>query len=366
MFSVLLFAGLFIFAVRLRLLYRTWRCPFKHGENWFLAQRVPAGFYQGAGVALLRQFRISILLPVVLDLPLVAWLIYTSRLVIWNLEQLFVTFVSIVLYNLLAVHFSARASLLVGDQDDRPATTVQLSMEPRRIRDHTNPAVELIIITTTLVAFALLNLGALTVGHPLVAFLSQTHAPAHAIHQGLVLTVWTLYWQIGFFLLKGVFVRWRMPLPVRRTEDFRRWRAAWLSHHLKIFDAVRVFTAVVLLFCVAWFIYGDQWSRTSEIAAGAIAFVGVAAYFLYVRGEGRRIAYIARELKPIELIKEFPRPQIATGRFLAGGLLFINRDNPRIIVRSPQGIALNLAHPSTYAWAAYFAGLATLMTWMAH
>jgi hypothetical protein len=30
-----------------------------------------------------------------------------------------------------------------------------------------------------------------------------------------------------------------------------------------------------------------------------------------------------------------------------------------------QGMALNLAHTSTYAWAAYFLGLAALMVWVA-
>lgn len=172
-----------------------------------------------------------------------------------------------------------------------------------------------------------------------------------------------LYWQIGFLLLKGVFVRWRMPLPARRTEEFQLWRAAWLSHNLKIFDAVRVFTAVVLLASVEWFLDGDQWSRTSKIGALSAAVFVLAVYTIYVKRESRRLAAIQKELKPLELIKEFPRPQIARSSFLAGGLLFFNRDNPGVFVRSPGGIALNLAHPSTYAWAAYFAGLLVLMSW---
>jgi hypothetical protein len=66
----------------------------------------------------------------------------------------------------------------------------------------------------------------------------------------------------------------------------------------------------------------------------------------------------------VELVKEFPRPPVAEGRFLAGGLLFLGRDNPSVLVRSAQGLAVNLGHTSTYLWAGYFVGLALLMAWV--
>jgi hypothetical protein len=365
MFSVMVLVALFFVVARLRLLQKLWRCPLKNGEEWFLAQRVPEGFYQEAGAALLRRYRLVLAVPLMLDLPLAVWLILARRYVFLDLEQMFAMVATIVLYNVLVVHFSARASLLVGDQEERPATSVQLSMEPRRLRDHTNAAVEMVVVTTTLVAIALVALGGLAAGNPLIAFLSKTHASAHAFRQGIVLTIWVLYWQTGFLLLKGVYVRWRMPLPARRTEEFRRWRSAWLTHHLRIFDAVRMYSAAVLLVTVVWFIYGEQWSRSTRNEVILVAVLVLAVYIVYVKRESRRLAAIQKELKPHELVKEFPRPQIARGRFLAGGLLFFNRDNPGVLVRSPGGIALNLAHPSTYAWAAYFGGLIVLMTWMA-
>ena len=366
MFPLLVFAALFLFAIRLRLLHRLWRCPLKNGEEWFLAQRVPPGFYQGAGAALLRRYRLILVAPILLDLPLVLWLIFTWRYVYLDLEEMFAMVATIVFYNILVVHFTARASLLVGDLEERPATTVQLSMAPRRLRDHTNPAVETVILTSTLLAVAMIVPSLFINARPWLAYFLGAHVSAHTLHKQIELTIWVLYWQVGFFLLKGVFVRWRMPLPARRTEDFRRWRAAWLSHNLKIFDAVRVFSAVMLLVTLEWFAEGDQWSRASKIVALSASVLVLAVYTFYVKRESRRLAALQKELKPLELIKEFPRPQIARGRFLAGGLLFINRDNPGVLVRSPGGIALNLAHPSTYAWAAYFAGLLVLMSWMAH
>ena len=89
MFGVLVFAAMFLFAVRLRLLQKVWRCPLKNGEEWFLAQRVPAGFYQEAGAALLRRYRLVLAVPLMLDLPLAVWLAVTRKFVFLNLEQMF-------------------------------------------------------------------------------------------------------------------------------------------------------------------------------------------------------------------------------------------------------------------------------------
>jgi uncharacterized membrane protein len=62
------------------------------------------------------------------------------------------------------------------------------------------------------------------------------------------------------------------------------------------------------------------------------------------------------------MVKEFPQRPIPQGHFLAGGLLYFNRDNPSVLVRSAQGIAINLARPIAYVWPAYLMGLALLTT----
>lgn len=65
------------------------------------------------------------------------------------------------------------------------------------------------------------------------------------------------------------------------------------------------------------------------------------------------------------MVKEFPRWPVAEGHYLAGGLLYFNRDNRHVLVRSAQGVALNLAHRTTHIGAVYFAGLIALVIWMA-
>jgi len=262
-------------------------------------------------------------------------------------------------YNLMVVHFSARATAVAGIPEDRPATSMQLAITPRRLRDYTTPAVEAVIISATLLALAFLAHS-----YVLSRAAGAAHSAVRGFRGGVVLTVWILYWQIGFLLIKGVFVRWRMPLPINRTEDFRRWRTAWLSHNLKTFDAIRLFCTMCLLMGIIWTTYGQEWPPMIQIMILVVAALGVLVYTIYLMRESRRLAAAERELKPVEMVKEFPRWAIAEGRYLAGGLLYFNRDNPSIVVRSAQGIALNLAHRAIYAGTAYFLGLIALVVWM--
>ena len=360
MFAILISSAALMFLFRLRLVHRMWGLPLKNGEGFFLAQRVGPDFYRSAGAPIFRRYRLFIFVPLVLDAPLVVWLAITERYVPMTLEQIGAMVASIAIYNVMVVYFTARATPVCGLQEDRPATTLQLSTSPRRLRDYVVPAVEV-----TIAAATFLSLGLFAHSYLLSRAPGASHGVIRAFRGGMVATVWTLYWQLGFLLLKGVFVRWRMPLPANRTEDFKRWRGAWLNHHLKLFDAVRVYLAAVLLAGIAWMNYARDWSRQAQIVilgASALATIVYAAYGLR---EERRLRAAERELKPIEMVKEFPRPPIAEGRYLAGGLLYFNPDNPGVVVRSSTGVALNLAHRATYSWVAYFIGLIALMTWMA-
>jgi len=155
-----------------------------------------------------------------------------------------------------------------------------------------------------------------------------------------------------------------MPLPLKRTDDFRRWRGAWLAYHLKLFDALRLLCALVLLSGMARATLAAALPHGILLGALVVAAVVLVAFVLFLAREGQRLAAVEREIRPVELVKEFPRPPVAEGRFLAGGLLFLGRDNPSVLVRSAQGLAVNLGHRSTYLWAGYFVGLALLMAWV--
>ena len=81
--------------------------------------------------------------------------------------------------------------------------------------------------------------------------------------------------------------------------------------------------------------------------------------------ERRLLDQVAFEVRPHEFASELPRRAVPAGRFLAGGLLYANPGNPAPSC-SNSGIAVNVAHVSTYAWAAYLAGLVLLTVWVTH
>jgi len=176
-----------------------------------------------------------------------------------------------------------------------------------------------------------------------------------------------LYMHAGVLLLKQVYVRWRMKYPLRRADDYRRWRAAWLSYHLRVFDALRLLMAVALWGLLAFKTFRLWWGGERVNPPGAaLALVSLVVYTFYCVREKRRLDVVAREIKPLELIKEYPPASAAPapeGRFLAGGLFYLNRDNPVAVTRSPQGLAINLANRGAYLWVAYLAGLVWLVVW---
>ena len=360
MTAIVFSVALLLFAARLRTLHRVWRLPLKNGEGYFLAQQVQPDFYRSAGAPLLRRYHISVLAPVLLDAPLAVWLFLAKKYVALELEQLLALVVSIGAYNLIVAHFSALAASFCFDQGKAKITSLQLSIAPRRLRDYTIPVIEVAIGGTTLLALAMLGRC-----YALSLTENANHLTLGALRAGKVLTIWVLYWQLGFLLLKGLFIRRRMPLPANRTEDFRRWRMAWLTHKLRIFDAVRLFCALSLLLAMTWIAYGRGWPRTAQIILFGLSALIMLLYLVYVAREERRFAATEGESKPVEMVKEFPRFPVAEGRYFAGGLLYFNPDNPWVVVRSVKGIALNLAHRTTHIAAAYFTGLVILAVSMA-
>jgi hypothetical protein len=347
--QLILIVAAALLAVRLSALRRFWRLPWKNGDEIFLAARVPAGFHRGAGAGVLRRYHLALLAPFAFDVPLGVVLLVSGRPLAAMYEQFIALLLTSIVNNAVVAHFSYRAGALAGGCAARP-TSVHLSMEPRRLRDHTWWWVETVI--------------ALCLASSAVVVARGSSSPAAALDRSIAPPVaWLLYLQLGLLLLKRVFVGWRMPLPARRTEDFKRWRTAWLAYHLRVFDGVRIFIAVMLLAALAVAKDHVRWGSTEAIAGAVLLGIGFVAFIVFAQRERLRLAAVEREVRPLELANEFPARPIAEGRFLAGGLLCFLRDQPSVVVRSAQGIALNLAQPTTYVWAGYFAGLVALAVW---
>ncbi len=323
---------------RLLSLRKFWRLPKRQGATWFFSTEVGPDFYGGAGAAILRRYRTWLVAPLAVDAVVVGGLALTDRIDYALHEQMVSFVVTAVFYHLLTIHFGQRVRALAEPSTPVP-TAVYLSLEPRRLRDHTNRAVEAGIAAMTIAVFAVL--------------LSSVHVePRMAIG----VAIWVLYVQAGLLLLKQLFVRAKMKLPARRTEDYTRWRSAWLRYHMRVFDALRLWCGLTMLVAVWW-----RAGEPGTAVAVAVWALGAIVLTTYGGRERRRLTVVEREVEPATLAREFPPTPIPDGRFLAGGLLFVNRDNPSTLVRSPIGVAVNLANVTTYLWIAYLAGFVVLV-----
>lgn len=344
-----------LFLLRPLWLWELWRAPLKQGEGRFLGLEVEPGFYRHDGAGLLRRYRMWLIVPWALEALTLMALILGGRWVYAMYEQIPAVVMLVVWFNFTTYQFMERARLLSPATPAQPATGVQLSLAPRRLRDHSDWRVEAALIGLTLLT--LLWLAAQWLGY----------FPAQPDARLLRAVVFFLYLQAGALSLKQLFVRWRMKLPLNRVEDYRRWRAAWLTYNLRVFDALRLLIAFVLWGMLAFKTFKRWWGAERVNPIGlALALTSLVAYTFYCVREQRRLAVVAREVKPLELIKEYPLASatpVPEGRFLAGGLFYLNRDNPVIVARSPQGLAINLAHWGTYLWGAYLAGLVLLVIW---
>lgn len=158
-------------------------------------------------------------------------------------EQFIAMVMMMVASKLIAMHFAVRAAALQPEESNRPLE-VQLSLAPRRLRDHTYPLVEALVGAVLLTAAALVW-RAHTGLEP-----GWEYGPRF-LHRLDTATAWLIYLQLGPLLLKAGFVRRRMPLPKNRTDEFRRWRTAWLGYHIRILDASCVFLSLALTYVTA-------------------------------------------------------------------------------------------------------------------
>src|SRR5712692_5888402 len=103
--DIVLLTATMIFIVRVNTLRKFWRLPMKNGEDRFLARRVGPGFYREAGAGLLRRYRVSVTVPLLLDTPVTVWLVVTQRYNFLLVAQFIAMLVTTVVYSVIIAHF---------------------------------------------------------------------------------------------------------------------------------------------------------------------------------------------------------------------------------------------------------------------
>lgn len=353
--TILLVAGLIFF--KLMALGKFVSKPLGQGQDWFFTTQVGPDFYEAEGRKFLLRYRLWLIVPVAFDALLGISFLILGKFSFALYEAAAAYLILVAYFNFVLIQFAYKSKRFsIRPPDEVKITAAQLTLETRKLRDFTSRTIELIIIFFNLAPILQLTF--------FYIFPAKINVAAGEWKPDVWLWAWLFYLQIGLLFLKQIFIKWRYKLPLRRVDDFKRWRSAWLHYHLDVIDSIRILLAFILFNLTTAELLGEtsDFSNALSISMGLNILAGIFVIVRSVR-KYQELMRIAEEIKPVTLVKEFPPSPVAEGRFFAGGLLYINSDNPFMFARSPQGLALNLAHRGLYLWTAYLAGLILLIVW---
>jgi hypothetical protein len=329
-------------AARIRGCFRRWQQPLVRGPEWFFSVPVLPGFYAGAGGRILQRYRVRMFAPIAVEV-LLTTAIFISGHLIYLYWLILAASIAVHVNHLSNVHRAEQqAREFAVPEAEQPVSSVMLSLTPRRLRDYSNRTVERFIIFATIGTMAWL-----------VRF--YLLAPAtHDIRSVFGVPALLLYYQLGFLLVKYGIVAWRTPIPRSQAEEHLQAREEARKLHLRVFDWLRVFATVTLVF-FPFILSAPQQKRGFLADILWVTTLGVSV-MLGVWQEVRRRAVLKASLRarPMKM-PDFLHTEDSSR------LVCYQPETPMLLVRGARGYSLNLANKLTQLGAAYLAGLIALL-----
>ena len=333
-FSLLIY--FLIVAMRVASFRRRWDMPLLYGPRYFYRVHVSEGFYEGVGRKLLHLYRALLLLPFLAELAIFTVLMFRRNY--QGLTGLCIAgiFAMVLTQRLVTTILSRTAKKFEEKELDPAPATISFSLNPRRLADYSNPIFEITlasVITLTLV------------------FLAQMRAPMGP-------TLLLLYLQIGFLLVKKAIVDWRAAAPLENSEIYLEVRERRRKLLLFACDFYRGAAGFVMIKQAVFQVTTDERARWAlqflylAVSIACVCFALVKTNELYA---------MYRKLKPLRDKKRLSAPD--PKGFVAGGLLYFDRDNPAIFVQGPRSLTLNAANHRLLLAATYLLGLMLLIMW---
>jgi hypothetical protein len=317
-----------------------WKAPLLNGPGWFFSVEVPIGFEQNAGRGILTKYRMRIFLPLAIELPIAIAFFLTNHPIGMSSLVMVMTLLTRLAYyaNRNSAEKKAGAFRIPGSY--RPASAVCLSLEPRSLRDYTNLWMEAAIAASLVGSIASLTCAGIRAGdwHP------QRGAWA--------VILFAIYVQLGLLLMKRSFVRARSAAPAQNAELYMKWRESLRRLSTAICDILRIFLVLpVFAVSVPFLFEGAAAIHRAVLEISILAMLPLGWY------EWRtRLAHLklARSAKPVELLVRPDTTSLDT-------VVCFRPSLPILLLKGPNGYALNLASAPARTAAAYLAGSALLL-----
>ncbi len=331
-----------VFAVITRIprIVERWKAPLLHSPGCFFSVEVPPDFLAGPGASILRRYRWRLFLPWAVELPIAAGFLaahHSSYLLPLIAVITLLTRVNYYLDRAAAEKHARPFALPVASQ---PVSTVSLSLEPRTLRDYTNPWMEAAIAISIGLAFAWLG----------YRYASLRDWPA--IRGPLAMILFYVYIQAGLLLVKRGIVRARYVAPAENAAQHLAWRDSLRRLSAGLCDCARLIFALSPL--AALFVSTANWGPGAKESAMILFCMGLAAIMIAFEWR-RRLQYleIARRTRPAKLLT---MPDVADPL----PMLCFQPALPALLLSTPNGYALNLASAAVKTAGFYFGGFAVL------
>lgn len=322
--------------------------PVFRGPGYFFNLQVPADFYSGVGRGVLRKYRAALLVPYAIEWTLAVAFISTQRY--GYLFWLILTG-SIVANTAMGVAIKVLMKSVRGmDSIIAPpqVSKLAISLQQRTLASYSRPAVEIALAAATLLSAGLL-------------FWSFPRSGESAAYF-FVAPLLAFYAQLGVLLIKDTVIRQPMKVPSDAAEEYEsllqkvRWYRATLC------DWIRAECTGLLLGFSLMGPCESRWGFAGRFVALAPVMAILAAFMIATRRGMVRVLRAAAVVRPLDMSRVASRRGNAD-RFLLGGLLYFDRENPLLLVRGPLWFTFNLANARAYAFAAWFGGLIAIALW---
>ena len=321
--------------IRVQGCLRRGRQPLSRGKEWFFGVRVPEGFYEGAGRTVLRRYRMRMLIPFAIDIPFAIAIFWSGH--IWLLNWLIVGLCALIHVNhLYSVDIAERQARRFAMPQAPMA--VALSLETRRLRDYTNWAFEAVVV--------LLNAGVIAW---LVYYVAR-RPPHPGLWRLFAAPVLLLYLQAGLLFVKWLLVIGRTALPQSDAVDYMNALERLRRFRLQFCDLGRLSFALAVVFVPIRLSVAPA-MLTRVVSVWLISWF-IVAIALTVWGEIQRKRLIVHRV---------PLPDFQRMSNVARPLLCYEPSAPGLMLRSANGLSLNLASPVVQGGFLYLAGLIAIV-----
>jgi hypothetical protein len=283
------------------------------------------------------------LMPVAIEVIIAAAIFISGHLqnLVWLIAGIAVFIHVNHVFNVDAAERKARAFAVA--EAEEPVPSVVLSLKSRRLRDYSNPKLELAIAMVTVGVFAWL----------LRYYLASTEQ--HNFRIVFAVPLFLLYAQLGHLFAKQIIVAWRMPVPQADAEEHLTAREERRKFYLRVCDISRLWNVAMLLFWpVLLSISTNNVAFFAGVWFGSLILVSI-ALSIWQEIRRKQVLALALRTRPAKL------PDLLGDTPVPNWPVCYQPSAPMLVLKGARGYSLNLANTLAQMGAAYLAGLGVLM-----